>query len=79
MELEDSAPITARHQGCQRFEHPEVIPHHLTVDSDQRKRLKRDTINERGGLERRPGEIEREVNRLVYSTANWELSASRSA
>ena len=51
------------------LEHPEVITEYVTVYNAERKRLKREATNERGRLERRDGEIEREVNRLVDSIA----------
>jgi site-specific DNA recombinase len=51
------------------LEHPEVITEYVTVYNAERKRLKREATNERGRLERRYGEIEREVNRLVDSIA----------
>jgi hypothetical protein len=37
---ESSAQITARDQGYQKFEHPEVITHHVTVDNNERNREK---------------------------------------
>jgi hypothetical protein len=37
---ESSAPIAARDQGRRKFEHPEVITHHVTVDNNERKREK---------------------------------------
>jgi site-specific DNA recombinase len=51
------------------LEHPEVIAEYVTVYNAERKRLKRESTNDRGRLERRDGEIGREVNRLVDSIA----------
>ena len=51
------------------LDHPEVITEYVTVYNAERKRLKREATNERGRLERRDGEIEREVSRLVDSIA----------
>ncbi len=53
----------------QHLEHPEVITEYVTAYNAERKRLKREATNETGRLERRAGEIEREVNRLVDSIA----------
>src|SRR5260370_40076231 len=52
------------------LEHPEVITEYVTVYNAERKQLKREATNERGRLERRDGEIEREVNRRVDSIAD---------
>lgn len=49
--------------------HPEIIAHFVTVYNAERKRLRREAGNERARLERRLGEIGREVTRLVDSVA----------
>jgi hypothetical protein len=52
-----------------------VITEYVTAYNAERKRLKREAVNERARLERRNGEIEREINRLVDSIAPAETIA----
>ncbi|WP_429041523.1 recombinase family protein [Bradyrhizobium elkanii] len=64
----------------QNLAHPDVIAEFVDSYNAERKRLRRDAINDRARLERRNGEIEREINRLIDSIAKGapaELIAPR--
>ncbi|MTV16766.1 MULTISPECIES: recombinase family protein [Bradyrhizobium] len=51
----------------QHLAHPEVIAEFADAYNAERKRLMKEAISERARLERRLGEIEREMNRIVDS------------
>jgi site-specific DNA recombinase len=71
--IETKAPDGLRHH----LAHPEVITEFVDTYSAKRKRLKKEANRERSRIERRLGEIEREIRRAVDAITKEGVPAGR--